>query len=126
MLGPTVDFSSEETRRCIQACADCHQYCIETTVYCRQRGAAYADAAHLRLLLDCAELCHTTADFMLRGSELSIEICTLCSDVTERCAFSCERFDDDRQLRACAEACRRTVLLCRELARGLAASTFAG
>jgi hypothetical protein len=112
---------SEDTRRCAQACADCHQYCIETIVYCRQRGGAYAEASHLRLLLDCAELCQTTTDFILRGSDLCAMISDICGEAADRCALSCEAFGDDRQMRACAAACRRCAIVCRETVRGLSA-----
>ena len=108
---------SEDVRRCVQACADCHQYCIETIVHCRQHGGAYAEAGHLRLLLDCAEICQTTTDFMLRGSDLATALCRICAEIAERCAVSCDRVGDDRQTRACAEACRRCALLCREITR---------
>jgi hypothetical protein len=118
MAGPSLSMT-EDIRRCVQACADCHQYCIETIVHCRQHGGAYVDAAHLRSLLDCAEICQTTTDFMLRGSDLSTSLATFCAVVAERCALSCDRLGEDRQLRACAEAGRRCALLCREMARGV-------
>ena len=117
MDGASAHPLDDDSRRCVQAAADCHQYCIETIVYCRQHGGSLAEPAHLRILLDCAEICQTTTDFMLRGSDFSPALNRLCADVADRCAISCERFRDDRQARACAEACRRCALLCREMTR---------
>jgi hypothetical protein len=114
---------NEDTRRCAQACADCHQYCIETIVFCRQRGGAHAEACHLRMLLDCAELCQTTTDFTLRGSDLCPMLWAICAEAADRCALSCDRFGDDRQMRACAAASRRCAITCREMARVLSPGT---
>ncbi len=125
MDGITAHPLDDDARRCVQATADCHQYCIETIVYCRQRGGPYSEPAHLRILLDCAEICQTTTDFMLRGSDLSTTLCRLCAEIAERCAFSCDQFGGERQTRACAEAARRCALLCREMARSALSASFA-
>ena len=122
MNGGAAHLPADDVRRCAQATADCHQYCIETIAYCRQHGGAFAAADHLSLLLDCAELCQTTTDLLLRGSDFAAELATLCAHVSEQCALSCDQFGD-RQARACAGACRRSALLCRELARVMARHT---
>lgn len=80
----------------------------------------HAEAAHIRLLLDCVQICATSADFMARGSDLHAETCAVCADVCERCARDCEQFGDDRVMRACAEACRRCGEACRQMAGGMA------
>ena len=107
---------SEEMRQCIQACSDCHRICMETVNYCLQQGGTHAEAAHIRLLLDCAEICRTSADFMIRGSDLHGRTCAVCAEVCERCAEDCERFGDDAQMKACAETCRRCAESCRRMA----------
>ncbi len=58
-----------EVRQCIDNCVDCHNICTETANHCLTLGGAHADAAHIRLLLDCAEICQTSADFMLGYGE---------------------------------------------------------
>ena len=108
---------SAEMKECIQRCLDCYRTCVETATYCLQQGGRHAEARHMRVLLDCAELCRTSADFMLRGSEFHGRICGVCAEVCERCAQECERFGDDAQMRACAEACRRCAEACRRMAR---------
>ena len=116
---------TEDTRRCAQACADGHQYCIETIVYCRHRGGAFAEAGSLLVLLDCAELCHTTTDFTLRGSNMCPTLWAICAESADRCALSCDGFGDDRQMRACAAAARRCAIVCREMARVLSGTAAA-
>lgn len=107
---------SGEMHECIQDCTDCHNVCLETVAHCLQLGGAHAEAAHIGLLLDCAQMCATSADFMLRGSELHGRACAVCAESCERCAASCERFSDDEQMRSCAELCRRCAESCRRMA----------
>jgi len=107
---------SEEMQRCIDECTSCHAMCVETVARCLEMGGAHAEAAHIWLLLDCAQICATSADYMLRGSELHGLTCATCAEVCERCARDCDRFDDEFMKR-CAEACRRCADACREMAQ---------
>ena len=68
------------------------------------------------MLLDCAEICQTSANFMLRMSDLHGLTCGVCAEVCERCAEDCERFVDDIMMQACAQACRHCAASCREMA----------
>lgn len=104
-------------QECITNCRDCHQICLETITYCLQQGGRHAEAAHIRLLLDCAEICQTSANFMLRGSELHTRTCAVCAEVCARCAQDCARMGNDSQMQACAEACRRCAESCRRMAQ---------
>jgi len=103
-------------QQCIEECEHCHHVCLETVTHCLQTGGKHAEAAHIRLLLDCAEICQTSANFMLRGSDLHTRTCAACAEVCERCAESCERFGDDDKMKACAEVCRRCAASCRAMA----------
>jgi len=109
-----VDFRIDEAiERCIQACLDCHHVCLETVRYCLLlEGRRAAGSTHVRTLLDGAELCQTTADFILSGSEFFERLCAICTDVLERCAEICDEFGEDGQLKACADACRRCAASC--------------
>jgi hypothetical protein len=107
---------SSEMRECIQNCSDCHNVCMETVDHCLHLGGAHAEASHIRLLLDCAQICATSADFMLRGSDSHQQLCGLCAEICDRCAEDCERFGDDEQMRRCAELCRRCAESCRRMA----------
>jgi hypothetical protein len=98
---------------CITNCSDCHDTCEETAVYAVQRGIG---AEHVRLLLDCAGICDTSRDFMLRGSPLHTQTCGICADVCMQCAEMCETHNDE-MMRRCAEMCRRCSATCREMAR---------
>jgi hypothetical protein len=108
--------TSAQMQECVQNCTDCHRICLETAAYCVQMGGPHAEASHVGLLLDCAQICATSADFMTRGAVLHPRVCGVCAEVCERCAEDCERFGDDAQMRRCAEVCRRCAESCRRMA----------
>jgi hypothetical protein len=126
-------------QECIDNCTRCHQICLETFNYSLWLGGRYNESVHLRLLLDCAEICETSANFMLRGSDLHRETCEACAVVCENCAKNCERYtvtgegagapmsshsgqsnvskeNTDDQIKRCAEICRQCAKSCREMA----------
>lgn len=109
--------SDADMRECIANCTECHNICVETTIHCLGMGGEHASQDHIRVLLDCAQMCATSADFMLRGSDLHKRTCGVCAEACERCAADCERLagGDDLMLR-CAEVCRRCAESCRRMA----------
>ena len=111
----TAHHMSSDMQQCIQECLSCHSTCLATVQYCLQMGGSHAEVHHITTLLDCAEICQTSANFMLRGSELHTRTCGVCAEICERCAQECERMGDDAQMRACAEACRRCADSCRRM-----------
>lgn len=54
---------SQEMQDCIQNCLECHSICANTVSYCLQKGGRHAEAAHIRLMLDCAEICQTSVAY---------------------------------------------------------------
>ena len=112
--------TSPEMKRCIESCHDCHDICVQTAQHCLEKGGRHAEASHVRLLLDCAQICHTSEDFMLRGSDLHVLTCGACAEVCARCAEACERMGDDEMMRRCAEICRRCAESCAQMAGAMA------
>lgn len=97
----------------IKACLDCHSMCLHmATGYCLERGGRHVEQKHLRLMLNCAELCQTSANFMLSESPLHGRVCLICAEVCEACAKSCEQVGD---MRECAEECRSCAKSCRTM-----------
>lgn len=108
---------TEEMRQCIELCQECHAVCLQTVQHCLEKGGRHAESAHVTLLFDCAQICHTSEDFMLRGSALHTLTCGVCAEVCQRCADDCERMGDDQVMRRCAEVCRRCAESCARMAR---------
>jgi hypothetical protein len=83
-----------------------------------QQGGAAAEWELNQLLLDCADINETAADFMLRSSRLHHLTCQVAAEVSDRCATACEKLAaEDRLLRETADACRRAATNCRKTIR---------
>ncbi len=108
--------TSDEVRECLKDSLDCYQTCTETTIRCLTMGGKHAEYEHLNLLMDCAKMCNTNADFMLRNSTYYPQTCGITADICDECADTCDRFDDDF-MKECASVCRRCAESCREMAR---------
>jgi hypothetical protein len=103
-------------KHCIENCTECHNICVATLAHCLELGGKHVEASHLKTLIDCADTCRVSADFMLRGSELHPKVCGMCAEACERCAKSCEQFGDDAEMKYCTELCRRCAESCRQMA----------
>ena len=109
---------SAEMQQCIQNCLDCHAICVTTMTHCLQMGGKHAEPQHIKLLMDCAEICQTSANFMLRNSNFHSLTCGVCAEICERCAEDCERMaDGDSQMLACATMCRQCAGTCHEMSQ---------
>lgn len=107
---------TEEMRKYIQDCLDCHSTCTETVSHCLQMGGKHAEAAFIRLLLDCAQICQTSVDFMLRTSHFQSEVCGTCSEICKHCVEECIRIGGaDATIKECADACRRCAVSCEKM-----------
>ncbi|HLU76485.1 MAG TPA: four-helix bundle copper-binding protein [Burkholderiales bacterium] len=102
---------------CIDLCLDCYRSCLaEATGHCLEKGGRHADADHISLMLGCAQLCRTTAEFMLMQTKLHYKVCGACAEICEACAVSCEQLED---MEHCVEICRRCADECRRIALGM-------
>ncbi len=103
-----------DMQECIDNCLACYRSCQETAMnHCLEKGGKFVEPEHFRLMLSCAEICRTSADFMLSGSPLHAQTCAVCAGVCEACAESCERLGE---MDECARICRVCADSCREMA----------
>lgn len=107
---------SKEMQQCIDECLNCYSICVQTAQHCLEMGGKHAEASHIRLLNDCAEICRTSAGFMLRGSEFHSRTCGVCAEVCRACEKECRSMGDDEMMKRCAEACRRCAESCARMA----------
>ncbi len=108
-----MNHSTPEMQQCIQNCQDCHAMCLQmASTHCLEMGGAHVEAKHFRLMMDCAQICQTSADFMLRGSTHHAHVCAECADICEDCATSCEAVGD---MDDCVAACRKCAESCRSM-----------
>ena len=108
----TYDQMTNQIEQCLNACRESHRQCLSSFTHCLERGGDHAAPAHIDLLLNCAELCQTTANFMMRSAAAHVSVWSACAEVCLRCAEDCERFDDDL-MKNCAAVCRRCAESCQ-------------
>jgi hypothetical protein len=78
-------------------------------------GGRNVNPDHIKIMMDCIEICQIAADSMVRHSPVYAEICFACMAVCETCATSCEALDSSK-LGHCAELCYKCADACREMA----------
>ncbi|MGZ3181015.1 MAG: four-helix bundle copper-binding protein [Telluria sp.] len=101
-------------QECIDACKHCHETCLRMAMtHCLELGGRHVEPEHLRLMLNCAELCQTAANFMLSRSSVHGAVCGACAEVCTACAESCEQVGD---MDECVSACRRCAETCGDMA----------
>ena len=110
------DEYSEQMLVCIQNCQDCHRACLQTFAYCLKRGGGHAEPELLRNLLDCGDICLTSASFMIRASDLHAHVCAACAVVCQQCAEECAALGDDPRMKALSDTCRHCADSCRAMA----------
>lgn len=108
---------TSEMQQCIENCLSCYSICTQTAQHCLELGGEPAEASHIRTLADCAEICQTSAGFMLRGSPLHARTCGVCAEVCHECERACRSMGDDPMMQQCADACRRCSESCERMAQ---------
>ena len=104
-------------QECIDNCTDCHAICVATAHHCLEMGGERAAPDHVRTLLDCAEICRTSADFMLRKSPHHGATCRTCAELCRACEEECRRMaGGDALMLRCAETCARCAESCERMA----------
>lgn len=106
--------ASSDLQACIDACLRCHSTCLSMAMtHCLEMGGEHVAPDHFRLMMDCADICRTSADFMLRASAHHAAVCGVCADICEACAADCEWVGD---MDDCVAACRACAQHCRQMA----------
>ncbi|HYD17385.1 MAG TPA: four-helix bundle copper-binding protein [Patescibacteria group bacterium] len=111
-----MDMIEQDISDCIDACNACADECEEMLfTHCLEEGGKHLEPAHVRVMMDCVDICRTAARAMLRGSDLHAEICRACAAICQACADSCAALGGD--MVDCAETCRDCAQSCSQLSR---------
>ena len=106
---------SNDMNRCIEACLECYKTCLGTAMnHCLETGGKHTEPKHFRLMMACAEICRTSAHFMLISSPHHRHTCGECAEICAECANDCERIGG---MDECVAACRTCTASCRAMAR---------
>jgi len=107
-----LDGTTQEALQALSHCAlTCHSMAL---VHCLEMGGAHTHPPHLRLMLDCASVCTTTAELAGHKSQFHTQMAALCAVICETCAEACAALGD---MEDCVAACQRCAAHCRTLAR---------
>ena len=99
---------------CIEGCLRCYQACLGGAMgHCLETGGRHVQPAHFRLMMACAEICRTSAHFMLLQSEHSKHVCKECEEICIQCAAECEKLGD---MQDCVDACRACAQVLHKIA----------
>lgn len=105
---------TSEMRECIDTCLRCYAACLGTaSTHCLEVGGPHVEPHHFRLMLACAEICRTSAHFMLLGTPHHRHTCRECAEICRECAESCAKVGD---MDACVQACRACAESCVRMA----------
>jgi hypothetical protein len=107
----------EQIEDCIVKCLDCRSICVKVVDHYLRLRSVKSECPDIRSLLNCSEICATTARFMLRGSEFSRELCLFCAEVCKSCAGQFSGLRREAEIEACAAACRQCAECCERMAR---------
>lgn len=104
-----------DVKDCITACWDCRAH-IQNVFFthCLEKGGNHVAPEHVKIMVDCMEICQTAADFMTRNSTVYASVCAACAEICYHCADSCEEIDDEEMI-ACAQLCRECAEMCDDL-----------
>lgn len=109
-----MHYLASETKACIEACLRCYSTCLGTAMnHCLVTGGDLIEPKHFRLVMACAEICRTSAHFMLINTDHHRHICRECAEICSECADDCQRLGG---MDECVQECRRCADACRQMA----------
>ena len=116
----TVNVAADLLAATIDALNDCAQACIADTDADLSEPNVTEMVKCIRLCLDCADVCTTTAGVTSRQAEYDANVTRplleACVAICKSCGDECEEHARMHEhCRICAEACRRCEQACREL-----------
>ena len=116
----TLSVDADVLAAAIDALDDCAQACAADTAADLSEPNITEMIKCIRLCLDCADICTTTAAVVSRqatyDANVTRRLLEACVAICKGCGDECERHAHmHAHCRVCAEACRRCEQACREL-----------
>lgn len=109
---------------CIAVCLECAQSCTACADACLSEEHVADLRRCIRLNLDCADMCDTTAKVLSRHTAFDASdapaVLEACAQLCKSCADDCEHHATHEHCAVCAEVCRRCEEACKRLAVAVA------
>ena len=106
------EFNYEKNAKIIASLQHCADACTRCSVACLDEKDVKMMVACIRLDLDCAAICETSASFAARDSVYMEHILKVCAEICNACAAECEKHAHLEHCRKCAESCRKCAKDC--------------
>lgn len=94
-----TDEVSKNFRRQMQLsadhCLECFRACSEAMAHTIDLRRQHWEHEHYRILLDCIDVCKTTAGFLIRQSDYYKDICSVCALICKETTKCCQEFGND-------------------------------
>lgn len=103
--------------QCIQNCLECYKKCLSAISQILKEKSGHDHRHLIESLQDCAEICQTSANFMIRDSHMHSETCGACAAICEHCADECRKVSGHDFLKECADACAKCAATCGQMAQ---------
>ena len=93
---------------------ECAQACNNCATACLNEEDVQMLTSCIRLDVDCADICRTTAAFLERSSDNSDVVLSVCALICDNCGDECEKHSHMKHCKICAEVCRQCAESCRQ------------
>jgi hypothetical protein len=81
-------------------------------------GGVHAEAEHIKIMQDCAQICATSVEFMIRESNFHNLTCAVCAEICISCAESCDSLTTEKEMmQECIDSCRKCAASCEEMSK---------
>ena len=108
---------NEKQKKALQVLYECAIACDHCFSSCLQEEDVKMMTNCIRLNVECAQICRTTAALIAQEVSYIQEMAEVCSDVCAACARECEEHEHEH-CKVCAEVCRRCEEVCDEYGGG--------
>jgi hypothetical protein len=108
--------TQDQQKNLLMVLAECAAACDHCAIACLDEPEVKMLTHCIKLDLDCAEICRTTASFVARGSSHAKHLLKECAEICEACGAECEKHAAHgmEHCRVCAEACKRCAVACTQ------------
>lgn len=114
--GPLSLFAQTTDQIILGNCRECASVCEKTLNYCTNKRGRYGEALTTNALKDCITACKTASEYLARGSNYAQAALSTCMKACSECAKVCDSFKGDKDMKACADECRKTAANCQKIA----------
>jgi hypothetical protein len=114
----------EQLAQAVATLEQCATVCTSCADACLAEQHVHELISCIRLNLDCADICRTTAAVVVRLSQPDLDVLRsliqACHTVCQRCGRECEQHADMHEhCRICADMCHACEQVCEELLQSL-------